>query len=96
MLFGPDPVAVTGLIALWGIGAVAAIWWLGRLLGGPLAAAVAGLLLAVSPAGIDESTFIWNPNLIPFAAALAFAAAILGWRSAAHPAGGSSLAPARW
>ena len=76
-----DPVAVTAMIALFGIAAVAAIWWLGRLMGGPLAAAIAGLLAAVSPAGIDESTFIWNPNLIPAAAALAYAGAILGWRT---------------
>jgi Dolichyl-phosphate-mannose-protein mannosyltransferase len=69
---GADPVAVTGWIALFGIAAVAAIWWLARLAGGPLAGALAGLLAAVSPAGIDESTFIWNPNLIPVAAALAF------------------------
>ena len=34
-LSGADPVAVTGEIALFGIGAVAAIWWLARLLGGP-------------------------------------------------------------
>ena len=73
IISGADPVAVTGLIALFGIGAVVATWWLARLIGGPLAAAVAGLLAAVSPAGIDESTFIWNPNLIPVAAALAFA-----------------------
>ena len=69
---GADPIAVTGWIALFGIAAVAAVWWLGRLAGGPLAGALAGLLAAVSPAGIDESTFIWNPNLIPLAAALAF------------------------
>ena len=81
LLFGPDPVAVTGWIAVWGIAAVAATWWLGRLLGGPIAAFVAGLLLAISPAGIDSSTFIWNPNLIPCAAALAFAAAIHAWRA---------------
>jgi 4-amino-4-deoxy-L-arabinose transferase-like glycosyltransferase len=81
LLFGPDPVAVTGWIALWGVGAVAATWCLGRLLGGPVAAVVAGLLLAISPAGIDSSTFIWNPNLIPCAAALAFAAAIYAWRA---------------
>lgn len=73
---GADPVAVTGWIALFGIGAVVGTWWLARLIGGPLAAAVAGLLAAVSPAGIDESTFIWNPNLIPVAAALAFAGVV--------------------
>ncbi len=73
IISGADPVAVMGLIALFGIGAVLATWWLARRIGGPLAAAVAGLLAAVSPAGIDESTFIWNPNLIPVAAALALA-----------------------
>ncbi len=74
---GADPVAVMAWIALFGMGAVAAVWWLARLIGGPLAAAVAGLLAAVSPAGIDESTFIWNPNLIPVASALAFVGMIL-------------------
>jgi hypothetical protein len=78
---GADPVAVTAWIALFGIGAVAATWWLARLIGGPLAAAVAGLLAAVSPAGIDESTFIWNPNLIPVASALAFVGMILARRT---------------
>jgi hypothetical protein len=76
-----DPVAVTGEIALFGIAAVAGAWWLARLLGGPLAGALAGLLAAISPAGIDESTFIWNPNLIPAAAALAFASAIMARRT---------------
>jgi hypothetical protein len=73
-----DPVAVTIFLALLGIGAVALTWWLARAIGGPLAGAVAGLLLAVSPAGIDESTFIWNPNPIGFFALLSLAAA---WRA---------------
>jgi hypothetical protein len=76
-----DPVAVTGEIALFGIAAVAGTWWLARLVGGPLAGAAAGLLAALSPAGIDESTFIWNPNLIPAASALAYAAAVMARRS---------------
>jgi hypothetical protein len=75
---GADPVAVTTEIALFGIAAVIATWWLARMIGGPLAGAIAGFLAAVSPAGIDESTFIWNPNLIPFFAAVAFGAAIRG------------------
>ena len=80
-LSGSDPVAVTGEIALFGLGAVAATWWLARLIGGPLAGLAAALLMAVSPAGIDASTFIWNPNLIPFASAVAFAAALHAVRS---------------
>jgi hypothetical protein len=76
-----DPVAVTLFIALLGIGAVALTWWLGRALGGPVAGLVAGMLLAVSPAAIEESTFIWNPNPIAFFAALALAAAWQGHAS---------------
>src|SRR5262249_6903001 len=34
---GADPVAVTGELALFGIAAVAATWWLARLVGGPVA-----------------------------------------------------------
>lgn len=75
---GADPVAVVTWIAVLGIAAVAATWWLGRLVGGPLVGLVAGLLLAVSPAAIDESIFIWNPNPIPLFAALALGAA---WRA---------------
>ena len=78
---GADPVVVTGEIALFGIGAVVAVWWLARLVAGPVAGLAAGLLMAVSPAGIEASTFIWNPNLIPLASAVAFAAALHAVRS---------------
>ena len=74
-----DPVVVTAFLALLGIGAVALTWWLARAIAGPvagpLAGVLAGLLLAVSPAAIDESTFIWNPNAIGFFAVLSLAAA---------------------
>ena len=76
-----DPVAVTTEIALFGIGAVIAVWWLARLVAGPVAGLAAALLAAVSPAGIEASTFIWNPNLIPLASAVAFAAALYAIRS---------------
>lgn len=75
---GSDPVVVTAFIALLGIGAAGLTWWLGRAIGGPMAGAIAGPLMAVSPAGIEESTFVWNPNPIAFFAALAFVAA---WRA---------------
>jgi Dolichyl-phosphate-mannose-protein mannosyltransferase len=77
-----DPVAVTTELALLGIAAVGAMWWLARRIGGPLAGVAAALLAAVSPSGIAASTFIWNPNLIPLAAAVAFAAALEAWQSA--------------
>ena len=89
-----DPVAVTTFIALLGIAAVALTWWLGRAIAGPLAGALAGLLLAVSPAAIEESTFIWNPNPIGFFAVLALAAA---WRArTADPAAPDKRARRRW
>jgi hypothetical protein len=81
-----DAVVVTAFIAILGIGAVALTWWLARSIGtrmagpqsGSLAGFLAGLLLAVSPAAIDESTFIWNPNPIGLFALLSLAAA---WRA---------------
>jgi len=81
-----NPTAVVAFIALMGVAAVGVTWWLARSIGGPLAGLAAGVLLAVSPAAIDESTFLWNPNPIPLFAALALAAA---WR--AHTTG-----HARW
>lgn len=76
-LSGTDPIAVTFEMALIGVAAVLATWWLGRVMGGPLVGLVAALLLALSPAAIDESSFIWNPNPIPLFAALSAGAA---WR----------------
>ncbi len=82
---GGNPVVVTLFIALLGIAAVALTWWLGRSIGGrvsgPVAGLVAGTLLAVSPAAIEESTFIWNPNPIGFFAVLSLAAAWKAWWS---------------
>jgi hypothetical protein len=90
-----DPVIVTVWIALLGIGAVALTWWLARSIGGPLAGALAGMLLAISPAAIDESTFIWNPNPIAFFAVLSLGAA---WHAHAGAAAGtlSSRRVAAW
>lgn len=81
-----DPVIVTAWIALLGIGAVVLTWWLARSIGGSLAGALAGMLLAISPAAIDESTFIWNPNPIAFFAVLSLGAA---WHAHAGAAAGT-------
>ena len=79
-LSGADPIAILAGIATLGIAAVGVTWWLARAIGGRAAGAIAGLLLAVSPAAIEESTFIWNPNPIPFFAVVALGAA---WRARA-------------
>jgi 4-amino-4-deoxy-L-arabinose transferase-like glycosyltransferase len=76
---GDAPLAVTLAIALAGIGAVAVTWWLGRSIAGPLSGLVAGLAMAISAAAVDESTFIWNPNLIALSSALALAGAWRAW-----------------
>jgi hypothetical protein len=70
---------VTVLIAVCGIAAVGVTWWLARDIGGPVAGLVAGLTMAVSATAIDESTFIWNPNLIALSSAVALAAAWRAW-----------------
>jgi len=76
---GDSPLAVVFLIALAGVAAVVVTWWLARSIGGPVAGLVAGLAMAISPATIDESTFIWNPNLIALSSALALAGAWRAW-----------------
>jgi 4-amino-4-deoxy-L-arabinose transferase-like glycosyltransferase len=76
---GDSPLAVVALIALAGIAAVGVVWWLARAIGGSVAGLVAGLAMAVSIAAVDESTFIWNPNLIALSSAVALAAAWRAW-----------------
>jgi len=76
---GDSPLAVVSVIALSGIAAVGVTWWLARSIGGPLAGLVAGLVMAVSAAAIDESTFIWNPNLIALSSSVALAGAWRAW-----------------
>ena len=66
-------------IALAGVAAVAVTWWLARSIGGPVAGLVAGLLMAVSASAVEESTFIWNPNLIALSSSIALAGAWRAW-----------------
>jgi 4-amino-4-deoxy-L-arabinose transferase-like glycosyltransferase len=80
-LSNADPVAVTAMIALCGVAAVAVTWWLARSIGGPVAGFVAGLLMAVSASAVEESTFIWNPNLIALSSSIALAGAWRAWSS---------------
>ncbi len=75
---GESPLTVVAAIALAGTAAVAVTWWLARAIGGPVAGFIAGLLLAVSAAAIEGSTFIWNPNLIALSSAVTLACA---WRA---------------
>ena len=76
---GDSPLAVVTLIAVAGIAAVGVVWWLARSIGGPVAGLVAGLVMATSTAAVDESTFIWNPNLIALSSAVALAGAWKAW-----------------
>ncbi len=76
---GDSPLAVVTLIAVAGVAAVGVVWWLARAIGGSVAGFAAGLVIAVSAAAIDESTFIWNPNLIALSSAIALAGAWRAW-----------------
>ncbi len=76
---GDSPLAVVFEIALFGIAAVGVTWWLARVVGGPVAGLAAGLVMALSASAIEESTFIWNPNLIALTSAVALAAAWRAW-----------------
>ncbi len=74
-----DPTAVTACIAAGGVAAVVVTGWLARSVGGPIAGLVAAGLMAVSASAVDESTFIWNPNLIALSSSIALAAAWRAW-----------------
>jgi 4-amino-4-deoxy-L-arabinose transferase-like glycosyltransferase len=76
---GDSPVMILATIAAANTAAVAVVWWLGGAIGGRLAGAIAGLLMAVSPSAIEESTFIWNPNLIALSSAIALAGVWQAW-----------------
>ena len=76
---GDSPLAVTLQIALFGIAAVGVTWWLARSIAGPAAGFVAGLAMAISASAVEESTFIWNPNLIALSSAVALAGAWRAW-----------------
>jgi Dolichyl-phosphate-mannose-protein mannosyltransferase len=76
---GDSPLAVATWIAFMGIAAVGVTWWLGRAIGGPVAGFVAGLAMAVSAASVEESTFIWNPNLVALTSGIALAGAWHAW-----------------
>ena len=78
-LSGADPIAVTAAIAFGGTLAVAITWWLARAIAGPAAGLIAGFLLAISASAVEESTFIWNPNLIALSSSIALAAAWRAW-----------------
>jgi 4-amino-4-deoxy-L-arabinose transferase-like glycosyltransferase len=74
-----DPAIVVGEIAVLGVLAVALVASLARAVGGFVAGATAGFLMAVSATAVDESTFLWNPNLVQFTSALAVTAAWRAW-----------------
>jgi Dolichyl-phosphate-mannose-protein mannosyltransferase len=80
---GDSPLAVVFEIALAGIAAVAVVWWLARSIDGPAAGLAAALVIAVSAAAVDESTFIWNPNLIALSSGIALLGAWKGWAGGA-------------
>jgi len=78
-LGGAAPEAVVGAIAAAGVAAVGVTWWVARALGGSVAGLVAGLLMAASASAIEESMFIWNPNLIALSSSIALAGAVRAW-----------------
>jgi flagellar biosynthesis protein FliQ len=77
-LGGGDPTIVVGEIALLGVVAAGLVAGLARAVGGLAAGVAAGLLMAVSATAVDESTFLWNPNLVAFGTAVAISGA---WRA---------------
>jgi hypothetical protein len=76
---GAAPEAVVSALAVFSIAAVAVTWWVARQLGGPVAGLAAGLLMALSATAIEQSTFIWNPNILALTSSIALAGAWRAW-----------------
>jgi hypothetical protein len=74
-----DPVAVTLTFVVAGVVAVLGTWWLARIVAGPVAGLLAGVLMAVSATSVAASTWIWNPNLVTAGSAVALAASLAAW-----------------
>jgi 4-amino-4-deoxy-L-arabinose transferase-like glycosyltransferase len=76
-----NPTAVVAEIAIFGFAAVPLVWWVARSIGGTSAGLAAGLLAAVSPSLIENSTFVWNPVLVEPGVALACFGAWQAWKT---------------
>jgi hypothetical protein len=74
-----DPAVLEVLQGLLGALAIPATWALGRRLVGPVAGLVAAALVAVHPGMVVNGRPLWNPALIPLAAAL-FLLSLVRWR----------------
>jgi 4-amino-4-deoxy-L-arabinose transferase-like glycosyltransferase len=76
-----DPTVLVFLIALFGLATVPMVWWVARSIGGVPSGLAAALLAAVAPSLIDYSTWIENPVLLQFGAALAMLGAWEAWHT---------------
>jgi len=78
-LFTRDPRAVRFFVGVLGVLAVLVLFLTVRRYYGGLAAAISGLLLALSPSAIDWARWVWNPNLAQVFIALWLATGLLGY-----------------
>lgn len=74
-----SPLGVSVLIALWNVVGVGLLWLLGHRYFGPLVGAAAGLAYAVAPAAVQQSIYIWNPNIHTPLVLIAFLLALHGF-----------------
>ena len=61
-----DPVGPAIMVALFGIGTVALVYFFAKEFFGIKAALIASILYAISPLVVAYSRSSWNPNLMPF------------------------------
>jgi 4-amino-4-deoxy-L-arabinose transferase-like glycosyltransferase len=78
-LFSSDPLIATQYVGLLNVGAVILTYLLARRYYGPLAAVIAGLMLAVSPWAIVYSRKIWAQDLLPVFIVATVATGLIGF-----------------
>jgi hypothetical protein len=79
LLLSASPVLATAWVALLDGLAVVPVYLVGRRLASPFAGLAAALLYAVSPAAIVFGRRIWDPDFVPFFAALALWGLVEFW-----------------
>ncbi|MHB8510728.1 MAG: glycosyltransferase family 39 protein [Actinomycetota bacterium] len=81
LMFGMSPFGGAFLAAIAGLGAVWLCWRIGREVFGQATGLAAAAIMATAPIAVYFSRFGWNPNTLPFFAALFIYALIVAERS---------------
>jgi len=76
-----DPRWVQAELSLLGLLMIPVLWWVARSMAGRAAGLITALLTAVLASTVNFSTFIWNPTMVGFGAAIVLLGVWQAWHS---------------